>query len=392
MEGIKKIGDYAFSNTAITSLEIPYGDVSIGEKAFENCGSLESINIPITVNSIGDGAFNGCGSLSDITVPCVVAEQDNKIFEGTGISDFNTGYDTFMNSANTPGKFEKNHAWNWVEGENESTIYAYECLKGDIVGLTAKDRRYVILAKPRYVLYTGSAIVLEDADVLTNCNRKTELPPLSSVTYTALDDGGKLSSDNKPVELGTYRASLEIVVQDSNDPHATVTPTQVYSIVEHLPSPPSDAPDDSDDPGAGNNPGGSETESDLKPAPSEPAPVKRVAALEPASVSSGDAIMPKTFQKGEPDSAPAHSEPSIDQGGTVSDSDLMEVEAGFSRHRFSRRHFLILLILIILGWLWWFLLLILDRDDDDDEEEEEAANAAQENADGTKKTDQNPNT
>ena len=58
-------GMYAFNDcSALKTITIPKGVVSIGEFCFNNCDSLESIALPSTVASIGVGAFNHCTSLN----------------------------------------------------------------------------------------------------------------------------------------------------------------------------------------------------------------------------------------------------------------------------------------------------------------------------------------
>ncbi len=47
---------------------------SIGESAFQDCGSLTSITIPGSVTSIGNGAFSRCTSLKSITIPDSVTD------------------------------------------------------------------------------------------------------------------------------------------------------------------------------------------------------------------------------------------------------------------------------------------------------------------------------
>lgn len=58
---VTNIGDKAFYDCNLTSVEIPASVTSIGDYAFNSCGKLTSITIPDSVTSIGNNAFCGCG-------------------------------------------------------------------------------------------------------------------------------------------------------------------------------------------------------------------------------------------------------------------------------------------------------------------------------------------
>ena len=64
---VTSIGDEVFSGLLLTSIIIPSGVTSIGNRAFYNCIGLTNITLPSTLTSIGDDAFWGCKDLTSIT-------------------------------------------------------------------------------------------------------------------------------------------------------------------------------------------------------------------------------------------------------------------------------------------------------------------------------------
>ena len=62
-EGTRFIGDFAFSQSELSSISIPESVISIGIGAFADCPNLMSINIPEGVTNFGTGAFSGCPNL-----------------------------------------------------------------------------------------------------------------------------------------------------------------------------------------------------------------------------------------------------------------------------------------------------------------------------------------
>ena len=61
------IGEGAFCDDRLTSISIPEGVKSLGDRAFAACSSLTSIRIPDSVTSLGNGVFAWCYSLEAFT-------------------------------------------------------------------------------------------------------------------------------------------------------------------------------------------------------------------------------------------------------------------------------------------------------------------------------------
>ena len=69
-ENVTSIGNHAFWGCrSLESIDIPNSTTSIGDYAFSHCDSLKSIIWPSGVANIGKNMFAACQSLSDITIP-----------------------------------------------------------------------------------------------------------------------------------------------------------------------------------------------------------------------------------------------------------------------------------------------------------------------------------
>lgn len=79
-DGVKTIGQGAFTGSALVSISIPSSVTSIERNAFQNCNVLTGITIPDSVTSIGLGAFYGCISLTNINIPDSVTSIDRGAF------------------------------------------------------------------------------------------------------------------------------------------------------------------------------------------------------------------------------------------------------------------------------------------------------------------------
>lgn len=71
-DSLESIGAYAFANNAMQTLELPSAVAHIGEHAFDNCGLLQTVsfrNNQTSLTSIPNNAFYFCGQLKKVVIP-----------------------------------------------------------------------------------------------------------------------------------------------------------------------------------------------------------------------------------------------------------------------------------------------------------------------------------
>lgn len=73
---VTDISNNALSYCKMTSVTIPGGVKSIGDRAFENCTGLTSIDLPPSLNSLGDYAFYSCTGLTHVNIPRITSIGD----------------------------------------------------------------------------------------------------------------------------------------------------------------------------------------------------------------------------------------------------------------------------------------------------------------------------
>lgn len=169
------VDEYAFRETAITSLTLPSGTVSIGDSAFYDCANLVTVNIPDSIKEIAEYAFKGCTSLSSVNFAegTHLKMLDSSIFAGcTSLIEFklpksDTAKDLF-GSSSAVKKF----------------TLAKDALLSDgvLVGLTSCEE---------FVVEEGNTSFVAENGVLYNKNKSTLIryPQSKADTSFAVPEG-----------------------------------------------------------------------------------------------------------------------------------------------------------------------------------------------------------
>ena len=83
---IERIGDKAFYNSAIESVEFKGTDVNLGSSVFSYCFNLSSVTLPSALKKIPDSTFFNCRALSDIAIPSTVTTISENAFNCSGLT------------------------------------------------------------------------------------------------------------------------------------------------------------------------------------------------------------------------------------------------------------------------------------------------------------------
>lgn len=82
-EGLKLIGEYAFAEcTALRSVAIPSTVTKLGEHAFYGCKNLTNVQLNEGLQVVGDYAFQACVALRCVTIPSTVTALSGGAFYG----------------------------------------------------------------------------------------------------------------------------------------------------------------------------------------------------------------------------------------------------------------------------------------------------------------------
>ncbi len=99
-EGVTVIESKAFWEcTGLKSIVIPDSITTIGDNAFYYCTALETVSLPESITTIGNYAFSNCSALTSINIPDTVTEMGSGVFSGcTGLKSI-SGYPSVISNS-----------------------------------------------------------------------------------------------------------------------------------------------------------------------------------------------------------------------------------------------------------------------------------------------------
>lgn len=79
---VKEIGEFAFTNSGVTSLVIPKGVEKLSVRAFHSCKHLEEVALPESMTEVNKCAFQWCWSLTNVLLPQTITQIKDFAFMG----------------------------------------------------------------------------------------------------------------------------------------------------------------------------------------------------------------------------------------------------------------------------------------------------------------------
>ena len=86
-DGLRSIGDSAFSYCGITGIVIPDTVTYIGNGAFSSCKNLAAVTLPAGLTAISNSMFVLCENLKNITIPDKVVTIGSSAFSSSGLQE-----------------------------------------------------------------------------------------------------------------------------------------------------------------------------------------------------------------------------------------------------------------------------------------------------------------
>lgn len=221
-ESVTTIGRMAFMQSALTSIVIPSSVTSIGYAAFNMSSALTTVTFEgATAPTIGEGIFAHCNNLTGILVPASATG-----YTGDSASDNWKEWATYINSGQAQGQTQ-------TDGDNtvpadgtltgDGTTEATKVTpQGDATLKNVKTQKTVIDGSTTSVItLTGAG---NDLGAITNAGTLTlNADEGTTITVASVDNSGTFIDNTGSVTVVTGDASLDLSADDAMPSDQTAT-------------------------------------------------------------------------------------------------------------------------------------------------------------------------
>ena len=216
------IGDSAFYNSGLTSLEIPLcvrsigesafaecseltevnfeegvNNINIGSNAFYNCKKLVSVTIPNTVSTLGAGAFGNCTALSEITLWNKFTEINDGLFKGC----------TNLGNVVIHGKITKIGNYAFSQCTSLTNIEFDDISELQTIGNYAYNGTAIKTPNiPNTVTYIGTG-AFGNCSGLTNMVLPSGITEINDELFSGCSNLGQVTIHGKITRIGNYAFS-----------------------------------------------------------------------------------------------------------------------------------------------------------------------------------------
>ncbi|MFI3202432.1 MAG: leucine-rich repeat domain-containing protein [Eubacteriales bacterium] len=222
-EGVTTIGENAFVESDISTIEFPESVTTIETNAFVNCGNLSKVSIPSTLTYLGDDAFVQCESLDTLI-----------IWESISYLGANEHIKYYMMSENTDLLDEKFI----IEKDTNKLIEYIEMEKNFLVtvpeGVTAIGENAFVDCEFSAIEFPESVTTIE-TNAFVNCGNLSKVTIPSTLTYLG-DDAfvqcGRLTTIRLPESI-TYIGKNKEIEYHQNLENGFVVDSN-YRLYQHI--------------------------------------------------------------------------------------------------------------------------------------------------------------
>ena len=81
-EYLTEIGNWAFRETSLSTIQLPARTIKVGDYAFSDCKKLGEAILPSTITELGKGVFSGCSALYSVSIPESISKLEDNLFYG----------------------------------------------------------------------------------------------------------------------------------------------------------------------------------------------------------------------------------------------------------------------------------------------------------------------